>query len=225
LTAPASSEVAYRIQDQVFSARYPGVRPAAWKAGAASPSEEQSAAPIGVVRASPATAPASDFHMIGIEAEVAFRLSKDLPAAAQDWDAAELFGAVGSVFAAIEICDTRLSDWKTAPPLWKLADFQLNGLLVTGSGTANFRALDFGAQGVELWVNDRKTAARTGTHPMGDPWRVLRWAASHCATRSDGLKAGDIVTTGSWTGMDFVSAGDKVLARFPGIGEASVRIV
>ena len=30
--------------------------------------------------------------------------------------------------------------------------------------------------------------------------------------------------TGSWTGMEFVAFGDTVPARFPGIGEASVRI-
>lgn len=222
--APASADEAYRIQDKVFSARYPGMRAAAWKAGAGSPDGDQSAAPIGVVMASPAVVSASDFHMIGIEAEVAFRLSKDLPAEAENWDLGKLGGAVEKVLATIEICDTRLTDWKSAPALWKLADFQLNGVLITGGGTANFGALDFGRQVVELWIDDRKAATRIGTHPMGDPWRVLKWAAGHCARRGRDLKAGDVVTTGSWTGMDFVAAGAKVLARFPGIGEASVKV-
>ena len=38
----------------------------------------------------------------------------------------------------------------------------------------------------------------------------------------DGVKAGQIVTTGSWTGMDFLKPDDHCLVRFEGLGEAEV---
>lgn len=221
---PQSAGDAYAVQDRVFAARYPARRVAAWKAGASGPDAEPSAAPIGEVHASPAVLPANAFHMVGIEAEVAFRIRHDLAPGAHERSEAELADAVGELVVTIELCDTRLSNWKAAAPLWRLADFQLNGALVVGSGIQDWRQVDFAAQRVEVWVNGRKKADRTGSHPLGSPLRVLPWAAEHCAGRSGGLKAGDLVTTGSWTGMDFVAPGDTVLARFPGIGEASVRI-
>jgi len=201
---PKSAADAYCVQDKVFSARYPGRRASAWKAGPAGSQLELAAAPIGEVLAGPAVIAARGFHMFGMEAEVAFRVGRDLPASAENWSAAELADAVEEVLVAIELCDTRLANWKTASPLWRLADFQMHGALIAGNGT--------------------RKADRTGSHPLGDPLRVLPWAAGHCARRGSPLKAGDLVTTGSWTGMEFVSPGATVLARFPGIGEASARI-
>jgi 2-keto-4-pentenoate hydratase len=223
-TGPQSAADAYGVQDRVFSARYPGRRANAWKAGPAGSQTELAAAPIGEVLPAPAVIAARGFHMFGMEAEVAFRIGRDLPASAENWSPAELSDAVDEILVTIELCDSRLANWKAASPLWRLADFQMNGALITGTGTRNWRNVDFGAQRAELWVNGVKKADRTGSHPLGDPLRVLPWTAGHCASRGSALKGGDLVTTGSWTGMEFVSPGDTVLARFPGIGEASVRI-
>lgn len=222
-SGPNTAADAYGVQDKVFMARYPGRSAATWKAGPAGATLELAAAPIGEVRASPAVVAARDFHMLGVEAEVALRIGRDLPADAQNRSSAELADAVEEVLVTIELCDTRLANWKAASPLWRLADFQMNGALITGSGTRDWRRVEFGAQRAELWVNGTKKADRTGSHPLGDPLRVLPWAAGHCARRGSALKRGDLVTTGSWTGMEFVSPGDVVVARFPGIGEATVR--
>jgi 2-keto-4-pentenoate hydratase len=47
---------------------------------------------------------------------------------------------------------------------------------------------------------------------------LLTWLANHTNVRSGGLRRGDIVTTGSWTGLRFVASGARVEAAFPGIG-------
>ena len=79
--APATAQEAYRVQDLVFAALYPGQRAGAWKVGGPRPDIEPTAAPIPAARlyASPARVPAQGFHMIGIEVELAFRLGRDLP--------------------------------------------------------------------------------------------------------------------------------------------------
>ena len=219
---PQSAREAYLLQDEVFAGRYAGRRATAWKAGTAGPQAEPNGAPIGEVRASPAAFPADAFHMIGIEAEVAYRFSRDLPSDSAPGES-DIADAVGEALVTIEVCDTRLADWQAVPPLWKLADFQLNGALVTGSGTRNWRKIDFGTQSAELWVNGQKKVERTGVHPLGNPFGLLPWITAHCVQHAEGIKAGDVVTTGSWTGMEFVKPGDAVTAKFPGIGEASVR--
>jgi 2-keto-4-pentenoate hydratase len=218
-----SEDEAYRIQDMVFAQLWPGERPAAWKVGSASDKVEPMAAPIHTVHHSPATLPASGMHMIGVEAEIAFRLARDLPPRPEPYREEEVASAVGEALVAIEFCDTRLANWKGAPPLWKLADFHTNFALVVGSGTSEWRALGFTAQRVELRLGER-TIAATGTHPFGNPIRLMPWIAAHCMRRTGGLRAGDIVTTGSWTGLEFARPGDEIVARFPGIGKASARI-
>jgi 2-keto-4-pentenoate hydratase len=122
----------------------------------------------------------------------------------------------------IELCDTRLANWKETSGLWKLADFQNNGGLVVGSGTRDWQKIDFLKQEVEFRIGARVVKAK-GAHSFGNPVRLLPWLAKHCAKRGLGLHAGDIVTTGAWTGLEIAQAGDQVTARFPGIGEASVR--
>jgi 2-keto-4-pentenoate hydratase len=53
----------------------------------------------------------------------------------------------------------------------------------------------------------------------------MPWLVAHAARHGLGLRAGDVVTTGAWTGLEIAKAGDEVTARFPGIGEATVRFV
>ena len=38
-----------------------------------------------------------------------------------------------------------------------------------------------------------------------------------------GLKAGDVVTTGSWNGVHFAKAGTKARVEFPGLGQADMQ--
>ena len=208
--ALGSPQEAYQVQDAVFARVWPGMRARAWKAGSGGEQFEPTGAPIADVHESPARLSAAGMNMIGIEAEIAFRLGDD----------ASVFEAL----VAIEVCDTRLAGFKEAPALWKLADFQSNSALVVGSGTRAWRNLDFAAQAVELRIGGRTIAAR-GSHPWGNPLRLLPWAKAHCAQRGSALRSGDILTTGSWTGMEFGQPGDEIVARFPGVGEAVVRLV
>ena len=162
--------------------------------------------------------------MIGVEVEIGFRLGRDLPGRPAAYDEQEIAEAIAETLVMIELCDTRLADWETAPALWRLADFQLNAGLVWGAGRRDTRAIDFTGLHAELWIDGVKKKDLAGAHPLGNPARLLPWLAHHCAQRDAALCAGDLVTTGSWTGMDFVFAGSEVVARFPGLGEARVTI-
>lgn len=206
-----TSEEAYSLQDMVFAALARGRRAVAWKVGSASPEIEPIMAQILPDRlfASPAHVAAEALRMIGIEIEIAFRLGEG--------------GEAAEALVAIELCDTRLADWDSASPAAKLADFQSNSALVAGSGTARWQDFDFGTQRAQLWIDGRLAKAVIGAHPYGNPARLLPWAVAHCARRG-GLRPGDLVTTGSWTGMDLVRPGCEVRAVFPGLGEAVVKL-
>ncbi|MGH8764984.1 MAG: hypothetical protein ACRET8_04655, partial [Burkholderiales bacterium] len=184
---------AYRVQDSVYSRLWAGTRPAAWKAGGPSDKVEPTAAPIPPehLLRSPASVPASSLNMLGVEAEVAFRLARDLPARSKAYKEKEIAAAVGEVVVAIELCDTRLADWQGSSGLWKLADFQTNGALVTGSGVAKWAEIDFMQQEMTFHIGARVAKAK-GAHSFGNPFRLLPWLVAHCAKRGMGLHAGDV---------------------------------
>lgn len=216
---------AYRVQHDAFAELWPGVRPAAWKVGGPSDKVTPTAAPIPPenVLKSPASVAGATMRMIGVEAEVAFRFAKDLPPRGRPYSERSIAAAIGEVVVTIELCDTRLADWKNTSSAWKLADFQNNAALVVGTGTRDWHKIDFLQQEVEFRIGERVARAK-GAHSFGNPFRLLPWLIKHCAKRGLGLHAGDVVTTGAWTGLELARPGDEVVARFPGIGEARLRI-
>ncbi|HUN69285.1 MAG TPA: fumarylacetoacetate hydrolase family protein [Burkholderiales bacterium] len=221
-----SEKDAYRVQEAVFAQLWPGAKPAAWKAGGPSDKVEPTAAPIPPENflLSPASVTAASMHMIGVEAEVAYRMAQDLPPRAKPYSEKEVAAAVGEVLVTIELCATRLADWKASSGLWKLTDFQQNGALVAGSGTRDWQKIDFLKQEVEFRIGAKVRNAK-GAHPYGNPFRLLPWLVAHACRHGMGLRAGDVVTTGAWTGLESAKAGDEVVARFPGIGEAALQIL
>ncbi len=216
--APRDAAQAYAIQDRVYAEIRRGRRPGAWKVGGPSDRVEPAASPILDLLRSPARV---EGPILGVEAELAYRFVRDVE---DNFSEERIASAVGEALVAIEVCATRLANWNEAPELWKLADFQSNGCLVAGSGRREWRRIDFSAQEVEMLVDGRVVVSKA-SHPYGDPFRLVPWLAAHCANRGCGLRAGDIVTTGSWGGMQAAAPGSTVVARFPGIGEARLIIV
>jgi 2-keto-4-pentenoate hydratase len=212
---------AYAVQERVVRELGPV---GAWKVGAASPSAEPVRAPIlaATIHASPAALPAGGFHMIGIEAEIAYRLGSDLPARHRPYTDEEVAAAIEGMLPAIELVDTRLADHVAAPPLWKLADNQINWGLVTGALTGDWRRFDPLSQPVRLEVDGAEVAEGRGGNTAGDPFRLLVWLANDCGTHCGGLRQGQIVTTGSLTGLRFVAPGARVRATLEGLGQVSV---
>jgi 2-keto-4-pentenoate hydratase len=222
--APSDLGDVYRIHDIVLRELAGGARVDTWKVSPPRADTPPTAAPVlpGRRLDSPARVGVAGFRMVGIEAELAFRFGADLPARAQACSTAEILAAVREICVAIELCDTRLTDWADAPALWRLADFQSGAMLIVGDARGDWRTIDFAQQDVELWINGEPRVRSRGSHPTVDPSRLLPAIVAHCAQHGDGLRAGDVVTTGSWTGMTQAAPGDAIRAHFPGVGSAEL---
>lgn len=227
------AEAAYAVQARVASALGwfggAGVAPRCWKSGGASRTALQTHAPLppaGVWRGAAAAADARawPFHVRGIEAEIALRLAVDVDAeraAGLDVDGARPL--VDAVAVAIEVVDSRWAEAQAAPPMAKLADLQSHGALVLGDWVAFDARRDWTAQRLQLAIGRAAPMAFVGTHAMADPAWVLPEWLRHATRSGDVLRAGSIVTTGTWCGLPLAAAGDLVHARFDGIGEARVQ--
>jgi 2-keto-4-pentenoate hydratase len=219
---PSRAEEAYAVQAAV--ARQLGPI-GGWKVGAKSPNETPNAAPMfaELIRPSPVEWPKDTLHMRGVEAEIAFRIARDIAPRTEPLNEDEVFAAIDTVHVAIEVVDTRLADWENADRLWVLADNQSNGGFVYDPIGVPWQGQDFSDAPVKLTIGGRVAAEGRGGNPAGDPRWLLVWLVNHCAHHRGGLSAGAFVTTGSYTGMIFVDPGTTVEAEFPGLGRAAVR--
>jgi 2-keto-4-pentenoate hydratase len=218
---PRSIADAYAIQDAVADATGPI---GGWKVGAKDATAEPTCAPLCVawIVASPARFEHDRFARHGIEAELAFTFARDLPPSDRTYAERDVAAAIASVHPVIEVVDSRFADVQAADPLSQLADSLSHGALVVGPGIALPAAFDVARQSVELRFGEALEFSGVNSNPAGDPLRLLAWLANHVAGRRGGLRRGDVVTTGSWSGLRFAEPRARVRARFAGIGEASV---
>ena len=225
-SGPGNRDEAFATQDRVAAALGPV---GGWKIGASGPYDETPTVaplPAALISDSPAELPVSRFHGVAVEAELAFLIAKPLPSRAESYGRDEVLAAIGTLHVAIEIVESRLGSWGASEPLWKLADNQSNGFFVYGPPVLDWHGRDLAAAPAELVIDGTIVAsAPHGGNAAGDPRWLLVWLANHCSARGCGLEAGQLVTTGSCTGMTPTGAGAHVTARFPGIGEAAIHFV
>ena len=220
--APPDDAAACAVQDAVGTALdwFPRGRARAWKIASVPPT----AAPVpdAFMLEGAHRLRHEDFHtLIGIEVELVLRLGRALPAGCSETEAA---AAIDGIFAAIEIFDVRARDWNTLPRTFLLADHQMHGRLLLGTGIEQGWQDSLADTEVVMSVNGREKLRRHGGHALGSPVAILPWLAGHVASRNDGLQAGDLIASGTWTGLHVAQPGERIEARFEGIGQATVEI-
>ncbi len=198
-----------------------------WKVGAASPEAAPGAAPLNAVdlQMTPGPLPASRFNVIGVEAEIAYLLGRDLPPRDAPYTREEVLDAVASLHPVIELVDTRFSRLKGTEPLSHVADQMNHGALVIGPALLDWRGIDPVNQPVRLSFDGKVVLEQVGGNTAGDPVRMLQWLADTGARAYGGLSAGMVITTGSCTGLLMIEPGTRVLAEFPGLGSVETAVV
>lgn len=227
-TQLAGPEDAYAVQTLVVHALDGAGAsfPRHWKSGGPSRDATLTHAPLPAagVRASPADLRDMHFNLRLIEAEIALRLARDVtPADAAALTAGSAAGLADAMTVSIEVVDMRWQQAGQAPALLKLADLQAHGALALGAWVP-FTPRDWAAQTCEVTIGTQAPQRFTGTHSLGDPaWLLPLWLR-HATRHGDTVPAGTVVTTGTWCGMLKAAAGDRVTARFDGVGEAVVQL-
>jgi 2-keto-4-pentenoate hydratase len=157
-----------------------------------------------------------------VEGEFAFRFARDLPRRDEPYTMAEIAGAIDGVAGAIEVVGTRFSGGLEGKGrLLTTADGGVNIALATGNW-AEFCAQDLREHAVAMTINGDPKGSGTGSRALGDPLNVLLWLANHLSARRVGLRAGEIVATGTCTGLDPVQPGDVARADFGTFGSVVI---
>lgn len=168
---------------------------------------------------SPASIVIAPAHTPAVEGEFAFRLDRDLPPRAARYAIDEIADAVAAVAGAIEVVGTRFSGGLAGKGrLLVTADCGANIAFVSVPWRPYVRSLDLKAHPVAMTINGVLAGTGTGARALGDPMNVLVWLANQQSAAGRGLKSGEIVSTGTCTGLDSVAPGDRVQADFGDLG-------
>lgn len=158
------------------------------------------------------------------EAEFAFVLARDLPARPRGYAIEEVIEAIGDLRPAIELPDSRFLDWQSVGPAQLIADNGVAALLVLGPPAPTWQARALRDQRVTVAVNGASVAEGSGANVLGDPCRALAWLTNEMSKSGIGLKAGEIVSTGSCADVVHISPGDRIVADFGPIGRVEVTL-
>lgn len=173
---------------------------------------------------SPASLPLGDFVVCIVEAELGVRFGRELDGTVATPSREEVAAAVDAVFPVIELADTRLSDWPSAPPAAIFADMAYFGALVTGAPARGWRDLDLAAVAVRLSVNGEEIRQGAGAAVMGHPFDALAGYVAELGAEGRKVRAGEIVSTGTWTQPYVAQRGDAVVADFGPLGRVTVEL-
>ncbi len=229
----ASVEDAYRVQRAIEAlASMPRL---GWKVGATSEDAQWSLDSDGPVTApmfapfcfeSPATVSVFPGQSASVECEFAFRFSRELQPRAADYSLREVMDAVGSLLPAIEVVGGRFEDGLGRIGQRRLvADMSAHTAFVQGRELTDWRAVDTKSHPVSLLRNGRVVREGIGSNALGDPLLVLLWTANHISRMGESIEAGQIVTTGTCTGITRVSHADNFGADFGSLGRVEVSVV
>ncbi len=214
----------YAVQDALIARLGPA---AGWKVGAPDDASEPNGAPLptSCVLASGARLGRNVASVRGIELEVAVRLRADLRPGGRLLAREEIAAAIEAVMPAIELVDSRLVETRAAPAPARLADLQSHGALVLGAPAAlDPLSLDFTRLHTRLWFDGELKVDTTGGHTAPDVWRLLAWLARHAEARGLPLRAGQVVTTGSCTGLLVAGPGARVEGEITGLGRVDLQV-
>ena len=197
-----------------------------WKVGAPNPQAEPACAPMPArhITQAPASLSSADFPQAYMESEIAFMLGEDLPAREAPYTEEDVRQAIVGCHPAIEVVQSRFRDPDAAGALANLADLIRHGAFVWGPAIENWEAIDFPSLAIRQTIEGGPARESVG-NPAGDMMRLMVWLANTGARWAGGLKAGQIVTCGSWTGMTRMEArSGEVTAIFEGIAPVVLRM-
>ncbi|MGA8321512.1 MAG: hypothetical protein WB774_11990 [Xanthobacteraceae bacterium] len=198
------------------------------------PREKPFRAPIFASRVleSPARVPKALGPGLFIEPEITFRLTKDLPPRAKLYDACDVAEAVEAC-PSFEIIDTRFDTTQRtlrdmlnqrATMVEAYADHITNGAFVVGTPVKDWRSIDFGKIRMTMKTDRRTIVETVGGHAFTDPFLPVVVLANELRD-GPGLKTGQIVATGSFSGYFPVEIGEPVTADFEHVGQVQATFV
>jgi len=153
------------------------------------------------------------------EAEFAFRFGRALPARESAYGMEEVLEAVESLHTTIEIPDSRYEDFARVGAPQLIADNACACWLMVGpAARIAWRDLDLPQHRVAAFLNGVAAAEGVGANVLDDPRLALAWMVNELRVFGDGVRVGDLVTTGTCIPPVAIAPGDRFRADWGSLG-------
>jgi 2-keto-4-pentenoate hydratase len=153
----------------------------------------------------------ADLIAPGFENELCMRLRMDLSG---EISLDEARDAIDVVYPSLEIIETRGPF--TEQIALALADNAQQKTVILGAASA--LPVDLTSIEARVVVNGKQVGTGAGDAVLGNPLNSVVWLAGKLGAYGRGLKAGEIVMTGSFTRQFPISPGDRIETTFSGLG-------
>jgi 2-oxo-3-hexenedioate decarboxylase len=154
-----------------------------------------------------------------IEPEIAFRTSRELRGKVTR---EEVLDACASVFAAMEVLDSRYIDFKYFSLPDVVADNSSSSLFVLGTAEHPPRQFDLTRLEMVMEVNGERAQAARSDAISGDPVLSVVQLCELLAQRGESLPAGSVVLAGAATVAHMLKPGDRVKLTVERLGTVEV---
>jgi len=226
---PTSKEEAFTVQCEIVTLS--GLQPCGYKIGS---TRKEAQAILGTnepgagillrsfLYESPAQVCVVLDHCPAVEGEFAFRIGKDLPPRAVPYSLGEISSAIECVAGSIEVVGSRFAGGLAGQGRFlTTADGSANIALVVGHWHP-WQGQDLRQRSVKMVIDGIARGTGIGERVLGNPLYALSWLAGLLSDTGRGLKAGEIVATGTCTGLDVVEQGVTAIADFGSFGNVVV---
>jgi 2-keto-4-pentenoate hydratase len=154
--------------------------------------------------------------LLGVECEFGFVMGRDFPSSAEAMNIATLQSAVAECFVGLELVGRRLADDVPLNEVSSIADFALDVAVIRGQSISDWAVRA---------VLDGVTVARgTGALVLDHPLNALVWLAETLLRRGSCLRRGEIILSGTCTGITKVAAGQTFAGRFANFPPVQVHL-
>lgn len=196
---PNDKAVAHVVQTETIRAIGPI---GAWKVSPVPANGEPAASPLptSAVYQSGAMLDLVRTRNVGVEAEIAVTISRDLAAKSTPYTLDDVLDAVGGLHLAIEIIDSRFADRVATPALAQAADLLNGAAVIVGPERSAQSWPELERQRLRLLVDGVEAEVTTEGSTTANALAALVWLANHATSRGLPLMAGTVIITGARIG-------------------------
>lgn len=162
--------------------------------------------------------------LLGIECEFGFLMGRDFPKSGEILDTAALRSAIVECFVSVEIVGRRVVAEVPLNEVSAIADYAVNVAVVRGGPIPGWERQDLAVMPVRAVLDGATVASGTGAMVLGHPLNALLWLAKALSKRGNHLKSGEIILTGTCTGITKVAPGQLFAGYFADLPPVQLRL-
>ena len=175
------------------------------------------------INSSPSTFELSNFHGLGLEFEIAVKLSDDLKPEMGPFNKDDIREFIKSLSPAFELIIDRNADYSNINPLSMITDNAWCSGIVMGTELPNWDTLNLDTIKSKLFWNDE--IPQDAMIKDANPLESLSWVANLLLSHGRTIPKGSVIITGSVIKTRAPQIGDHIIYKVGNLSEVEIKIV